>query len=106
MAFEGPPRIIRIWGKGRPIENGSRQFDEFVANHHVKTLPGSRSIIVVDVHQVASSCGFSVPFYDFKGYRSTLNDFFAKKEKAYNSGKADESMDRHGTFLVCAALPG
>lgn len=94
MAFEGPPRIIRIWGKGRAIENGSKEFEAFVQNHKVKAIPGSRSIIVVDVHQVATSCGFSVPFYEWKGWRTTLNDFFEKKDRAYKAGKEDESMDK------------
>ncbi|KAF2729716.1 hypothetical protein EJ04DRAFT_501861 [Polyplosphaeria fusca] len=109
MAFDGPPRIIRIWGKGVAAENGTRGYADFVAKHDVKTIPGSRSIIVVDIHQVASSCGFSVPFYDFKGYRSILNDFFEKKEKAYQNGKADESMEKYWAFksqLSIDGLPG
>lgn len=99
MAFEGPPRIIRIWGKGVAIENGTEEFDQFVRTNAVKTIPGTRSIIAVNIDQVATSCGFSVPFYDFKGFRSTLNDFFEKKERAYLSGKEDESMDKYAVFL-------
>ncbi len=57
-------------------------------------MPGTRSIIIVDIHQVGSSCGFSVPFYDFKSYRPVLNDHFAKKEKRFKEGKEDESMDQ------------
>jgi hypothetical protein len=26
IAFEGPPRIVRIWGKGRVLENGEESF--------------------------------------------------------------------------------
>lgn len=95
MAFEGPPRIIRIWGHGRAIENGTAEYEAFVETNKVKTIPGSRSIITVDVHQVATSCGFSVPYYDFKGWRTTLNDFFEGKEKKYKGGKEEESMDRY-----------
>jgi hypothetical protein len=61
-------------------------------------IPGSRSIIIVDIDQVATSCGFSVPFYDFKGFRSTLNDFFETKEQKYKSGKEEESMDKYALF--------
>ena len=49
---------------------------------------------MVDVHQVGSSCGFSVPYYDFKEFRPILNDFFAKKEQKFKEGKTEESMDR------------
>jgi hypothetical protein len=81
-AFEGAPKIIRIWGKGRAIENDGQagsEFGTFVKENGVKTFPGTRSIILVDVEQVGSSCGFSVPFYDFKGFRKTLDEFFMKK---------------------------
>lgn len=98
MAFEGPPKIIRLWGKGRAIENGTQEFEQFVEEHvrpsGVELIPGARSIIKLDCDQVGSSCGFSVPFYDFKGYRSTLNDFFATKQRKFESGKGEESMDK------------
>jgi hypothetical protein len=84
MAFEGAPKIVRLWGKGRAIENDGQEGSEFgcfVKEHGVKTIKGTRSIILVDVEQVGSSCGWSVPFYDFKGYRNTLNDFFKKKDE-------------------------
>src|SRR5215469_285766 len=68
-AFEGPPRILRLWGNGRFLENGSPDFEAFVAKHDVKALTGTRSIVLVDIHQVGTSCGFAVPFFDFKEFR-------------------------------------
>lgn len=109
IAFEGPPRIVRIWGKGRVMENGTAEYEAFVKEHKVKTIPGSRSIVVVDVHQVGSSCGYSVPYYEWKGWRNTLNEVFAKKEKKYLEGNEDESMDRYWAFksqLSIDGLPG
>lgn len=80
---------------GRVLENGTNEFAKFIADHSVETLPGTRSIIIVDVHQVGSSCGFSVPFYDFKEFRPVLNDHFEKKRRKYEEeGKEDESMDQ------------
>ena len=76
------------------LENGTPAFAEFISKHSVQTLPGTRSIIIVDIHQVGSSCGFSVPFYDFKEYRPTLNDHFAKMKRRFDEGKADQSMDQ------------
>jgi hypothetical protein len=49
MAFEGPPKIVRLWGKGVPLENGTQEFEAFVRENTVKVGPGSRSVIVVDV---------------------------------------------------------
>jgi hypothetical protein len=79
---------------GRVLEHSTPAFDSFVSEQGVELMPGTRSIIIVDIHQVGSSCGFSVPFYDFKAYRPVLNDHFAKKEKRFLEGKEDESMDQ------------
>ncbi|KAF1850062.1 uncharacterized protein K460DRAFT_360921 [Cucurbitaria berberidis CBS 394.84] len=109
MAFVGPPRIVRIWGDGHPIENGTPEWDAFVRERKVPVIPGSRSIITVNVHQCATSCGFSVPYYDFKGHRPILDDHFAKKEAKFLAGKEEESMDRYWAWksqLSIDGLPG
>ena len=79
---------------GKVLENGTPAFSSFIDEHKVETLPGTRSIIIVDVHQVGSSCGFSIPFMAFEGFRPVLNDFFAKKDEKFKAGKKVESMDR------------
>ena len=79
---------------GEVLENGTKKFSDFINEHSVETLPGTRSIIIVHIHQVGSSCGFSVPFYDFKDFRPVLNDHFAKKERRFKEGREDESMDQ------------
>ena len=106
MAFEGPPQIVRIWGEGRPIENGTPEYDNFIAENKVKTIPGSRSIIVVDVHQCATSCGFSVPYYDFVGHRPILNEHFEKKDKKFRDGNEKESMDYYWAWKSSRSIDG
>lgn len=93
-AFEGPPQIMRLFGHGRVLENGTSAFDSFVQEHKVQCIPGTRSIIMVDIHQVGTSCGFSVPFYDFQEYRQTLNEHFKKRAQREAEGNASESMPR------------
>jgi len=93
-AFEGSPRIVRLFGHGTVLERGTPVFDEFVKKNNVQVIPASRSIIIVSVHQVASSCGYSVPYYEFKGFRNTLTEFFARKAERFAQGKEDESMER------------
>lgn len=93
-AFEGPARILRLWGKGAVLERGSSAFDAFVKEHGVQTIPATRCIVRVDIHQTGTSCGFSVPFYDFKEFRPTLNDLFEKKAVKFANGDDKESMPR------------
>jgi hypothetical protein len=109
MAFTGPPKIVRIWGQGRALENGTPAYEAFIAEHKVKTIPGSRSIIIIDVHQCGTSCGFSVPYYDFVGHRDILNEHFRKKEQKYIEGEEKESMDYYWALksqLSIDGLPG
>lgn len=105
-AYEGPPKIVRLWGRGRVLENGSSQFDAFVKEHEIKTIPGSRSIILVDVHQVGSSCGFSVPYYDFKDFRPILNDFMQKKKDKFDAGNERESMNHYWAYKNAWSMDG
>ncbi|KAK5121652.1 hypothetical protein LTR85_004824 [Meristemomyces frigidus] len=105
-AFEGPPKIVRLWGNGRVLENGTEAFSTFVDLHKVQTIPGTRTIIVVDIHQVGSSCGFSVPFYEFKEFRPTLNDFFERKDRKFREGKTEESMDRYWALKNAYSMDG
>ncbi|KAF2825487.1 hypothetical protein CC86DRAFT_352940 [Ophiobolus disseminans] len=109
LAFTGPPKIVRLWGKARAIENGTPAFSAFVTEHKVPLIPGSRSIISLSIDQCATSCGFSVPYYDFVGHRPILDDFFAKKQRKFEEGDEKESMDRYWAWksqLSIDGLPG
>ena len=103
-AFEGPPRILRLFGHGRVFEHGTLEFDEFVEKHDVKTIPGSRAIVLVDIHQVGTSCGYSVPYFDFKSYRKTLNEHFAKRVDKFDKGESDENMERWASWRFWACI--
>ncbi|MBX2851856.1 MAG: pyridoxamine 5'-phosphate oxidase family protein [Phycisphaeraceae bacterium] len=76
-AYEGPPNILRIQGRGEAIEPGQPGFDELA--EYFPDLPGVRSIIKVTADRIADSCGFGVPFYEYKGQRDTLTDWAEKK---------------------------
>ncbi|KAI0475853.1 hypothetical protein GGR56DRAFT_692979 [Xylariaceae sp. FL0804] len=94
-AFDGPPRIVRLWGQGRVLEAGTPAFADLAASERIALLPGVRSLIVVDVHQAGASCGFAVPLYDFRAFRTTLDDALARQERRYRgSGDGEEGDER------------
>jgi hypothetical protein len=71
-AFDGPPRILRLHGRGRVVMTGSAEFDELISacDFTQPEVPESRrSIVVVDVTRVADSCGYGVPLMDYRGER-------------------------------------
>ena len=94
-AFEGPPNILRIQGRGEAIEPGQPGFEELAK--HFPDLPGVRSIIRVTADRVADSCGFGVPFYEYKGQREQLTDWAQKKGPEavikYQEQKNRQSLD-------------
>lgn len=76
-AFEGPPNILRLYGKGRTVVIGTPEWDQLLPLF--PSYPGMRQIIVVDVERVQTSCGFAVPLYEFKGQRETLKKWAIAK---------------------------
>ncbi|RXW20391.1 hypothetical protein EST38_g5460 [Candolleomyces aberdarensis] len=77
-AFDGPPRILRLYCKGSFYELGSPEYDAVLPPG--TRQPGSRAVIMLDVYKVATTCGYSVPYYSFVGHRTPLLDWAARKE--------------------------
>jgi hypothetical protein len=68
--FDGPPRIVRLHGRGRSVFNHDEDFDYLSEQFGGAEL--TRSFIVVDVERVSDSCGFGVPLMTFQGHRGKL----------------------------------
>jgi hypothetical protein len=94
-AFEGPPQILRLFGSGQAHPVGSPRFDELAARF--STLPGARSIISVAIDRVQTSCGYSIPFMDYRAERPTLQQWAQRKGedglRAYWADKNVKSID-------------
>jgi hypothetical protein len=94
-AFQGPPKIIRLHGRGRAIEPGQKEFRELAA--HFPKLEGARTIVLVEVSRISDSCGFSVPLLKFERQRSQLTDWAHKlgpeELEEYRRRKNSRSID-------------
>lgn len=65
-AFEGPPRIVRLHGRGEVLAADAIDFPDAIGGH----VPEQRrTIIRVDVERIADSCGFGVPLMAYAGER-------------------------------------
>jgi hypothetical protein len=73
-AFEGAPKIVRLHGVGRPVQQNDDGFEELLATFDVsdEQLRAVRSVITVEVTRVGDSCGFVVPQMDYVGERDQL----------------------------------
>ena len=85
---------MRLWGRGRVLEYGTPEFAAFVKKEDVRLVDGTRAIIVVDVEQVGSSCGFSMPKFEFKEYRNALNEIFEKRVRSEEAGDWDNGIEK------------
>jgi hypothetical protein len=66
-AFDGPPNILRLYGKGRTVLPRTAEWDEL--SQHFTVYPSTRHLIVAEITRVQTSCGFGVPFYAYQGER-------------------------------------
>lgn len=100
-AFEGPPNILRLYGQGFTVLPGEQQWDELAA--HFTLQPATRQIIVANIHKVQTSCGFSVPLYDYTGERTHAQQWAQSKGaeglEAYKQQKNRVSIDGLPTAL-------
>ena len=78
-SFEKEPMIIRLYGQAQVIhprdpdwQATSALFPEYIA---------SRQFFILDIDLVQTSCGFSVPFFEYTGERELLVELSEKKGK-------------------------
>lgn len=77
-AYEGAPNIMRLYGRGQVMQFNDPGFAEeiakFPAGHE-----RARDIIFADIETVQDSCGWAVPFFEFKGERDQLRRYIEYK---------------------------
>lgn len=73
-AFEGAPNILRLYGRASFVQFDDPRFEAMSAAHFADH-PHVRAIIVLDVERIADSCGWSIPFYDYRSERDQLQRY-------------------------------
>ena len=76
-AFEGNPLILRLYGNAKVIHKNDSEWDD--AYSLFSPQLGARQIFDLNVELVQSSCGMSVPFYDYVEEREQLIKWADKK---------------------------
>ncbi|GAA2274808.1 pyridoxamine 5'-phosphate oxidase family protein [Streptomyces hawaiiensis] len=83
-AFQGPPNIVRVHGRGEPVFRDDPRFGELLA-HFLDIDPtrhGLRAIIVVTAELVRDSCGYGVPHMAYEEDRDLHGKRFAREDDA------------------------
>lgn len=69
-AFEGLPRILRVYGEAKTIHSRDVEWKECTT--HIPAPLGARQYYKLKIDLVQTSCGFSVPLMDFNEQRDVL----------------------------------
>ena len=98
-SFDEKPLILRLYGKAQIFHENDLGYQ-----NHITLFPkhlGARQIIEMNINLVQTSCGFAVPFMNFKEERSQLTSWSNKKGKdgikKYWKEKNSKSIDGYET---------
>jgi predicted pyridoxine 5'-phosphate oxidase superfamily flavin-nucleotide-binding protein len=94
-AFEGKPKILRLYGHGRVVQPDDPEFPDLRARFRERH--GVRTVILVHVTRIADSCGYAVPLMAFESERDVLTGWHARRDDerlaAFQAEKNAESID-------------
>lgn len=100
-AFDGDPKILRLYGHAKCYSPDTPEWDAHIGRF--PSLPGARQIIVMEVDLVATSCGFGVPLFAYQNDREALKEWAKKKGeegiKAYWQERNRISLDGKPTGI-------
>jgi hypothetical protein len=106
-AFEGPPRIVRLHGRGEVLLPDDPRYEPLLAEAAFEeaTVPDARrAIVVVQVSRIGSSCGYGVPLMDYAGPRPHT-DAWARKRLRTGGADALEAYQQEHNLESIDGLP-
>lgn len=94
-AFDGPPRILRLYGKGSVHLPSAERFAELESLFPKRRAV--RSVITATIDRMQDSCGYSVPAMKYLGQRTHLDTWVDKRSdddiETYQAEKNATSID-------------
>ena len=91
-AFAGPPRIVRLHGRGEVVPVDDPGVD------------GVRAVVRVHVERIADSCGYGVPLMSYEGERPH-HDAWAQKKLRTRGPEALVEYQREKNAVSLDGLP-
>ena len=95
-AFQGSPRIVRLFGRGRTVLPGDAEWEAL--RPLFPDFPGVRQVIAADLDRVQTSCGYAVPRMELVGPRDTL--------PRWAEAKGPEGLERYRREKNAASIDG
>ena len=109
-AFEGPPRILRLHGRGEVVMPGDPRFADLLERclfDEPDVEEARRAIVVVHVDRIADSCGYGVPLMSYEGERPHYDAWARKKVRAGGPDALTRYQEEHNSEAIdgLPALP-
>lgn len=102
-AFEGPPRVVRLHGRGEVIQIGEPGFEERMVELDFSSIAasseGSRAIITINVERISDSCGYGVPLMQYQGERPQMVAWIEKKLRDNANGLMNYVAEYNATDI-------
>ena len=98
-AFEGLPNILRLYGRGRTAHRGGLEYAGLLGEHFGgQEPPGARQIVINHFDLAQTSCGYSVPLFDYVDERPNL--------QRWAEAKGPEGLDEYRREKNAVSLDG
>jgi hypothetical protein len=96
-AFAGPPRIVRLHGRGEVLHPGDPGFAELLGHgfHEPEAPEARRALVRVDVTRVSDSCGYGVPLMTYDGERPHQDLSTAKRLRTHGPEAMRDYQRKH-----------
>ncbi|MDQ6749038.1 MAG: pyridoxamine 5'-phosphate oxidase family protein [Candidatus Dormibacteraeota bacterium] len=94
-AFQGPPRIVRLHGRGEVFEKDDPGYAELAVRF--PDHPSARAVVRVTVERISDSCGYGVPLMRLEAERTQMDAWAEHKGPEgileYQATRNAESID-------------
>lgn len=101
-SFEKVPNILRLYGKGTEIKPNDENWSDIISLF--PETPGTRQIFDITIESAQTSCGMSIPFFEYQGERKDLNNWAIEqgqdKIEQYWEEKNQTSIDGLPTNIL------
>jgi hypothetical protein len=102
-AFQGPPRIVRLHGRGEVVQVSDPRFERLLAQaaFDQPEVPESRrAVIVVHVTRISDSCGYGVPLLAYEGERPHQAASSSKRVRVHGPAAYEDYQREHNAASI------
>ena len=90
-SFDANPLIVKLFGNAKVIHKNDDEWN--VLSQLLPSIPGTRQIFDINIETVLTVCGMSVPYFEYKGEREDLNQYWEQQgEKGLEKYWADKNQ--------------